>query len=79
MPEWQQTEYESWCNSEDKITRHKDVVHIVTLSFNSIRSGIIKKLETSGRQITAEIEYKVHTGSDGNLMSMDILKILFSN
>ena len=38
---------ESWQNSEDEICRHIDVVNIISLSFRSIRSSIIRELETS--------------------------------
>ena len=44
--ELQQSDHESWQNSEDEIDRHIDGGNILCLSFNSIRPSIIKKLET---------------------------------
>ena len=40
-------------------------------------SSIITKLEAWRRQKRAKIKYKVDVGSDGNLVPLDIFKILF--
>ena len=47
MHDIQQTDNLSWQNSEDKMDRKIEAINITSLSFNSIRSSIITKLETS--------------------------------
>ena len=63
--------------SEDEIESHIAVVNIKSLSFNSIGSNIITNTETSNRWKRGQNKYKVDTLSDGNLMPLNIFKILF--
>ena len=46
------------------------MVNIISFKFNSIRSVIVTEV--------SRIKYKIDTGSDGNIMSDNIFKILFS-
>ena len=50
---------------------------IMSLSYTSIKSKIIIKLEIRSWQKIAKIEYKVDGGSVGNLMPLDIFQVLF--
>ena len=52
------------------------MVNIRPLSFKSIQSSIVMKLEASSRQERVKMEYKVDMGCDGNFMPIDIFKIL---
>ena len=54
-----------------------DSVAIKSLSFKSIRSVTLKKLDLNNKYQRCKIEYKTDTASDANLMSIGILKKLF--
>ena len=65
--------------NEDKevSTMQFDVIWSKVFSFHSIRSEIIAKLKTKGRQKIDMCEYKIERGSDGNLMPIRMYKMLF--
>ena len=52
-------------------------VNIRSLSFDSIRSVFVSKLETRSRQKRSKSEYKIGRGGNGNLMPFNIFKIYF--
>ena len=49
-------------------------ININLISFNSNHSMIIAKLKTSSKQATMMVPYKVDTGCDGNIMSINVFK-----
>ena len=66
------------CNKVMMKTGKTDThVNIMSLSFNSIKSTIITKSETSSRHKRAKMKNKVDTVSDVNLMPIGIFKVLF--
>ena len=55
-----------------------DMVTVKYFNFNSICSTVVTKLKTSSNQKNPTmLEYKVDAGSDGNLMLVNIFKVLF--
>ena len=46
-------------------------------NFHSVRSVLITKLRTRTGQNAAKPDYKINTGSDGNLISINIFRMLF--
>ena len=54
----QEVEEKSCHNTNDKSDRKIDTVIIKICSYNSIRSVIMTKLETSSRQNVTKLEYK---------------------
>ena len=56
-------------NTDDEMEKH--MVTVKSFSFNNLRSNIITRLETSSRQRGAKIKYKIETGSDDILMSLN--------
>ena len=52
---------------------------INSFQFHSIRSIIIAKLKTKTNQRTEVCEYRIDASSDGNLMPIRMLKVLYPN
>ena len=50
---------------------------VVVKSFNSICCIIETKLKTSSSQKATVLQYKVDTGSNGKLMSVNMFKVLY--
>ena len=57
--------------------KYIDVINVKNLSLNSIGSNIIAMLGTSNRQKWANLDYKVDTGSEVNLIPLNIFEVLF--
>ena len=57
--------------------RNFDLVNIRYLNFESVRSVIFTKLESSTSQQRNQITYKINTESDGNLIPFRVFKTLF--
>ena len=66
----QQGDEESWHKQMSKIGRLIGEILMKSFSFNSIRSVFLTNLDTSSRQKRIKVEYKIDTGSDGNLMQL---------
>ena len=65
-------------NKDKKVaTQEFDVVRKKSFNFHSIRLVIIAKLKTKKQPKTHTCEYKIGTGSDGNLMPIRRYKVLF--
>ena len=69
-------------NTIEKETVHRqepciEMVNIHSVSFNSNHSAIIANLKTSSNKATIVVPYKVHIGSDGNIMPFNIFTELF--
>ena len=60
-------------------TQESDMVISEVFNFHSIRSVMITKSKTKSSQTIDTHEYKIDTGSDDNLMPINMYKILFPN
>ena len=53
-------------------------VNINSVNFNSNHSAIIANLKTSSNKTAIMVPYKVDTGSDGNIIPLNIFTKLFN-
>ena len=56
--------------------KHIDVVNVESFKYNSIRLVIVTKLDINSNQRMVKNTCKIDEGSDSNLMSYNVLKIL---
>ena len=70
------------CNISDEaetLTNDFDMVRSTIFNIYIVKSVIIAKLRTQSSPKIAMCEYKIDTGSNRNLMSIKMFKILFPN
>ena len=72
-----QSNAESWKRSDEEMDRAIDKVTIKSFNFSSIQSVILAKLENSSSQKSSILKYKGGTGSNGNLIPVNMFKVLF--
>ena len=70
---------EQYITRQDKDTYNLelDMVRTIAFNFHSVRSVLIAKLRTKTSQNIRELDYKIDTGSYGNLMPIDMFNMLF--
>ena len=72
-----QIDEEAWKVSDKDISKVINAVTVKSFNFNNIWWVTVARLETSSSQKSATLEYEINTYSNGNLMYVDMFKILF--
>ena len=64
-------------HESDTSDKEFETVRTETCNLHSIRSGLVAKLKTRICQETAILDYKIDTGSNGNLTPINMFQTLF--